>query len=461
MAAARINYTNPSGFLEFLPGEKRLEQHLIDTIRSVFERYGYTPIETPAVERMEVLQAKGNQGDNILYRIEPVLPEQDAESGKGDSGSESRGLKFDQTVPLAAYIARHLNDLTFPFARYQMDPIFRGERAQAGRYRQFRQCDIDVVGRGELPLLYDAQVAAIITEIFDAVGIGDYKLRINNRKVLTGFFEACGVAESDIRRCTAIIDAAEKVGPEKTRASLEALGLTPEAITRMLEFGKIEGSSDTILTQLEAMDLGGTFNEGVADLKAVASAMTDLGVPANRWTIDLSIARGLNYYTGTVYETTLVGHENLGSVCSGGRYDDLVGMFVGEPMPGVGISIGLTRLLVKLLELDILQPLAATPSQVAVIPMAEEQIPFAMRVSHTLRKAGINTETTLKSQKFKKLIGLASKRQIPLVAIIGGDEAAANRCQLKDMTNGEQTEVPIDDLVETVRARLATHEGHH
>jgi len=218
----KVNVSCPSGFPEYLPGEKRLELHVMATIASVFERYGFTPLETPAVERLEVLQAKGNQGDNIIYRIDPVLPpEVDGDGGgssgqsTGDSGSEGRGLKFDQTVPLAAYVARHLNDLSFPFLRYQMDLVFRGERAKTGRYRQFRQCDIDVVGRGSLPLLYDAQVAAIIVELFDALEIGDFVLRLNNRKVLTGLFAAAGVPDAGIRGCVRALDMREKAGQEK------------------------------------------------------------------------------------------------------------------------------------------------------------------------------------------------------------------------------------------------------
>ncbi|MEH2358525.1 MAG: histidine--tRNA ligase, partial [Nostoc sp.] len=226
----KINFSTPSGFPEFLPSEKRLELYLLDIIRRVFESYGFTPIETPAVERLEVLQAKGNQGDNIIYGIDPILPpNRQAERDKsGETGSEARALKFDQTVPLAAYIARHLNELTFPFARYQMDVVFRGERAKDGRFRQFRQCDIDVVARRELSLLYDAQMPAIITEIFEAINIGDFLIRINNRKVLTGFFKSVGIAENQIKSCIGIVDTLEKIGETKVKQDLEKEGILAE-----------------------------------------------------------------------------------------------------------------------------------------------------------------------------------------------------------------------------------------
>ncbi|MEO0378539.1 MAG: histidine--tRNA ligase, partial [Cyanobacteria bacterium P01_A01_bin.17] len=368
----RINYTLPSGFdIELLPGEKRLEQHWLDTIRQVYERYGFTPIETPAVERIELLQAKGNQGDNIIYAITPVLPPQ--MQVEGDKGKDSRALKFDQTVPLAAYVARNRNELVFPFARYQMDMVFRGERAKTGRYRQFRQCDIDVVGRGSLSLLYDAQMPAIIAEIFSALQIGDFLIRINNRKVLTGFFEALGVEADQMKGCIKIIDMLEKIGVAKVKDQLLGIGVLEENCDRMITFTQIQGSVDEVLAQLQqtATELNQpeTFVAGIKELDEVIQNVRLLQVPETQFCIDLSIARGLDYYTGTVYETTLLGYESLGSICSGGRYEELVGMFAQETMPGVGLSIGLTRLMRKLLDADIIQPLAASPTQVMIVNM--------------------------------------------------------------------------------------------
>jgi histidyl-tRNA synthetase len=458
----KINFSTPSGFPEFLPGEKRLEQHLMDTIRRVYESYGFTPIETPAVERLEVLQAKGNQGDNIIYGLQPLLPptrqsERD-EAGRGDTGSEARALKFDQTVPLAAYIARHANDLQFPFARYQMDSVFRGERAKDGRYRQFRQCDIDVVGRKELSLLYDAQMPAIIAEIFSQIQIGDFLIRINNRKVLTGFFSSLGVTPDRIKACINIIDTLEKVGVDKVLAGLAAQGLSPEQSQQVIDFINIKGDVDRVLGALNELATklpdADRFKLGITELTTVINGVKNLGVPENCYCIDLSIARGLDYYTGTVYETTLLGHEALGSICSGGRYEELVGTFIGESMPGVGISIGLTRLIYRLLKANILQPLAATPTQVMVLNLQEDLMPIYLQVSQQLRQAGLKVVTAFDKRPLKKQFALADKQGITFCVVIGEEEAANRRCQLKNMVSGEQIEVSIDDLANEVKQQL-------
>ncbi|AUT01024.1 histidine--tRNA ligase [Nostoc sp. CENA543] len=456
----KINFSTPSGFPEFLPSEKRLELYLLDTIRKVYESYGFTPIETPAVERLEVLQAKGNQGDNIIYGIEPILPpNRQAEKDKsGETGSEARALKFDQTVPLAAYIARHLNELTFPFARYQMDVVFRGERAKDGRFRQFRQCDIDVVGRSSLSLLYDAQMPAIITEIFEAINIGDFVIRINNRKVLTGFFQSLGISETQIKSCISIIDNLEKIGEVKVKQELEKEGVNSEQTQKIIDFIKIDGNSDEILSKLkhlsENLPESAQFNLGVSELETVIAGVRNLGVPDKRFCIDLSIARGLNYYTGTVYETTLIGHEALGSICSGGRYEELVGMFLGEKMPGVGISIGLTRLISRLLKAGILNTLPATPAQVVVVNMQEDLMPTYLQVSQQLRQAGINVVTNFDKRPLGKQFQSADKQGIRFCIIIGADEAAAQKSSLKDLQTGEQIEVALADLATEVKRRL-------
>ncbi|WP_414542740.1 histidine--tRNA ligase [Nostoc sp. CCY0012] len=456
----KLNFSTPSGFPEFLPSEKRLEVYLLDTIRKVFESYGFTPIETPAVERLEVLQAKGNQGDNIIYGIDPILPpNRQAEKEKaGETGSEARALKFDQTVPLAAYIARHLNELTFPFARYQMDVVFRGERAKDGRFRQFRQCDIDVVARRELSLLYDAQMPAIITEIFEAVNIGDFLIRINNRKILTGFFTSVGVAEDQIKTCIGIIDNLEKIGEAKVKQQLEKEGISTEQTQKIIDFIKIDGTVDEILDKLnhltENFPEAEQFILGVTELKTVITGVRNLGVSEKRFCIDLSIARGLNYYTGTVYETTLLGHEALGSICSGGRYEELVGIFLGEKMPGVGISIGLTRLISRLLKAGILNTLPATPAQVMVVNMQEDLMPIYLQVSQQLRKAGLNVVTNFDKKGLGKQFQLADKQGIQFCVIIGSEEAAAQKSSLKDLQSGEQVEVSLEKLAEEIKKRI-------
>lgn len=462
MAIDKINFTNPSGFPEFLPGEKRLELHLMDTIRGVYESYGFTPIETPAVERLEVLQAKGNQGDNIIYGLQPILPpnrqaERD-KAGSGDTGAEARALKFDQTVPLAAYIARHLNDLQFPFARYQMDLVFRGERAKDGRYRQFRQCDIDVVGRKELSLLYDAQMPAIIAEIFSKIKIGDFLIRINNRKVLTGFFDSLGVAPDRIKVCINIIDTLEKVGVEKVLSGLATQDLSIEQAQQVIDFINIKGDVDRVLSSLAEvatkLNNADRFKLGIEELATVINGVRNLGVPESQFCIDLSIARGLDYYTGTVYETTLIGHEALGSICSGGRYEELVGTFLGESMPGVGISIGLTRTIYRLLKANVLQPLAATPAQVMVLNLQEDLMSTYLQVSQQLRQAGIKVVTAFDKRPLKKQFALADKQGITFCVIIGEAESASQRCQLKNMVTGEQLEISIADLATTVQQQL-------
>lgn len=459
--ADKINYSCPSGFPEFLPGEKRLESYLMDTIRQVFERYGFTPIETPAVERLEVLQAKGNQGDNIIYGLSPILPpnRQAERNQAGDSGSEERALKFDQTVPLAAYIARHLNALNFPFARYQMDVVFRGERAKDGRFRQFRQCDIDVVGRGKLSLLYDAQIPAIIAEIFEAIKIGDFLIRINNRKVLTGFFASVGVAAENIVSCIRTVDTAEKVGEAKVKKALIDIGLSEAQVKKVWDFTNIKGSVDDVLEKLKSMtktlDYSEVLSQGISELEIVISGVRNLGVSDQCFCIDLSIARGLDYYTGTVYETTLIGHEALGSICSGGRYEELVGMFIGEKMPGVGISIGLTRLMSRLLKGGILESFAPTPATVMVVNMQEDLMATYLDVSQKLRRSGMNVITSFDSRGVGKQLQQADKQKIPFCIIIGSEEVAANICSLKDLRTGEQMKVPIAGLADVLKQRLS------
>lgn len=460
----KINSSCPSGFPEFLPGEKRLELYLLDTIRKVFESYGFTPIETPAVERLEVLQAKENQGDNIIYGIQPILPpnrqaeKEQAEAEKElavEASQEARALKFDQTVPLAAYITRHFNELKFPFARYQMDVVFRGERAKDGRYRQFRQCDIDVVARNELSLMYDAQMPAIISEIFEKIDIGKFLIRINNRKILTGFFESIKIAETQIKTCLEIIDRAEKIGLSQVQIEFEKQGLSEEQVRGIIDFTKITGSVDEILNSLkttaESQNYSAQFRQGVTELETVISGVRNFGVPESNFCIDLSIARGLNYYTSTVYETTLVNNESLGSICSGGRYENLVSVFMGEKMPGVGISIGLTRLISRLLKAGILNPLPATPAQVAIVNLDNSLLSLYLDTAQKLRKVGINVVAEFEKRALGKQLQLADKQGIPLCVIIGSEEAAAQKCSLKNLKTGEQTEVPLIDLAQRVK----------
>jgi histidyl-tRNA synthetase len=449
--AEKFNYSLPSGFnIELLPGAKRLEQKIMGIMVKVFEKYGFSPIETPAVERLEVLQAKGNQGDNILYGITPLTPD-------NHDNEESRALKFDQTVPLAAYIARHLHQIQFPFARYQMDMVFRGERAKTGRYRQFRQCDIDVVGREKLSLLYDAQIPAIIYEIFQQLGIGKFIIRVNNRKILTGFFDNLQIGEKRIKECIKIIDTLEKVGETRVKQELEKIGMSAEISDLVMAFINLKGTNAEIFQQLEtnfSTITNATFQLGIQELKEVMTGVRSLQVPEENCQIDLSIARGLDYYTGTVYETTLVGHESLGSICSGGRYEELVGLFAGEKLPGVGISIGLTRLLGKLLDLGILQPLSPSPAQVMILNMQSELMAEYLQIAQRLRAQDINVLVNFDPKPIKKQLDYANKLQIPVCLLIGSNEYENSVAQLKNMRSGEQISVPLASIEAEIMSLL-------
>jgi histidyl-tRNA synthetase len=309
-----------------------------------------------------------------------------------------------------------------------------------------------------LSLLYDAQMPAIIAEIFDRIQIGEFLIRINNRKVLTGFFSSLGVAPDRIKVCINIIDTLEKVGVAKVLTGLATQGLSSEQSQQVIDFINIKGDVDLVLAQLNTfankLPDAEQFKLGIEELTTVINGVRDLGVAANRYCIDLSIARGLDYYTGTVYETTLIGHEALGSICSGGRYEELVGTFIGESMPGVGISIGLTRLIYRLLKANILEPLAATPAQVMVLNLQEDLMPTYLQVSQQLRQAGIKVVTAFDKRPLKKQFALADKQGITFCVLIGAEEVADRQCQLKNMTTGEQIKVSIDTLVAQVKQRL-------
>jgi len=338
-----------------------------------------------------------------------------------------------------------------------MDMVFRGERAKTGRYRQFRQCDIDVVGRGELSLLYDAQIPAIIYEIFQKLAIGEFLIRINNRKILTGFFASLGIPAEQIKNCIKIIDTLDKVGTAKVTSQLRHIGLTDTGAEKIMEFISIKGDQDQILHQLtqRLSNINETLDLGIHELSEVVKSVRSLGVPDHRFTIDLSIARGLDYYTGTVYETTLVGYESLGSICSGGRYAELVGMFAGEKLPGVGISIGLTRLLRQLLDKNLVKPLADSPAQVMVVNMQDDLMSTYLTISQELRQHDIKVLTNFAARPLKKQLDQANKLGIPLCLIIGDSEQKNHTCKLKNMLTGEQLDMPLSELVTTVKQCLA------
>ena len=364
------------GFMELLPAEQILFNDMYDTIRGVYESFGFLPLDTPVIELSEVLLAKaGGETEKQIYRFQ-----------KGDS---DLSLRFDLTVPLARYVSAHYNDLVFPFKRYQMSKVFRGERPQKGRFREFYQCDIDIIGNEELDLRYDAEMPAIIYRVFEKLGIGDFVIRINNRKVLGGFFAALGLSDKieDILR---ILDKIEKIGKEAAVSELVALGVSADKTDTIIDFITSDGDCEQILAKLRAMSIENeTYTSGVSELAAVTEYMRMFGMPEDSFRIDLTIARGLDYYTGTVYETQIKAHPEFGSVCSGGRYDNLTGYYTDKKLPGIGISIGLTRLFSQLLASGLIAPKTGSIARVLPLPMDGSAVPSAVSAATKLREAGI------------------------------------------------------------------------
>ena len=364
------------GFMELLPAEQILFNDMYDTIRGVYESFGFLPLDTPVIELSEVLLAKaGGETEKQIYRFQ-----------KGDS---DLSLRFDLTVPLARYVSAHYNDLVFPFKRYQMSKVFRGERPQKGRFREFYQCDIDIIGNEELDLRYDAEMPAIIYRVFEKLGIGDFVIRINNRKVLGGFFAALGLSDKieDILR---ILDKIEKIGKEAAVSELVALGVSADKTDTIIDFITSDGDCEQILAKLRAMSIENeTYTSGVSELAAVTEYMRMFGMPEDSFRIDLTIARGLDYYTGTVYETQIKAHPEFGSVCSGGRYDNLTGYYTDKKLPGIGISIGLTRLFSQLLASGLIAPKTGSIARVLLLPMDGSAVPSAVSAATKLREAGI------------------------------------------------------------------------
>ena len=435
-----------SGFMELLPEEQLRMERLLGTLREVYSLYGFTPLDTPAIESAEVLLAKGGgETEKQIYRFM-----------KGDS---DLALRFDLTVPLAKYVAANYAKLAFPFRRYQIGKVWRGERAQRGRFREFYQADIDVIGDGRLDIMNEAEIPSIICRAFTRLGLRDFTIRINNRKVLGGFFAMHGMgAPAEILRT---VDKLEKIGADKVREILLGdCGLDEDQAAAVLSFTGFAGTTAEKLSFLEGM--GGKnelFDTGVRELRTVAEALPGFGVPEERFAIDLTIARGLDYYTGTVYETTINSHPEIGSVCSGGRYDNLAEYYTDRALPGVGISIGVTRLFYVLSEQGLLNPeLACAPADAIVLPMTEE-LGFAAVTATKLREAGIRTQLYTEGKKFKQKLSYASKLGMPFAVIIGEDEAASGLVALKDMRRGEQVSCTPDEAAEKIKTALAESAG--
>lgn len=425
----------PSGFNEYLPAEQIEFQRLLDIIRTTYEKYGFAPLDTPVLELSEVLLAKGGgETEQQVYRFE--------------RGRNDLTMRYDLTVPLARYVAQHEGVLSFPFRRYQIGKVYRAERAQAGRFREFYQCDIDVIGSNS-PIV-DAEFPAIINEIFEQFNFGEFTIRINNRLVLNGFFEGIGLADvsSDVLRA---IDKMEKISRDELIAELKTVGLEDEQVARVLEFTEIAGSNDEILTKLEAFGVTtDDFVVGVSKLRLLIDALRAMNVPESRFVIDLRIARGLDYYTGTVYETILNDHPTIGSVCSGGRYDNLASNYTKTQLPGVGVSIGLTRLFYKLIEAGVVKPVRQTLAQVIIMPMSDNELARALEIVTKLREAGVMTILYTEPNDFGKKFKYADKMGIRYAAVIGEQELTNNTLSVKDMQTGERAEMSPAQLLETI-----------
>ena len=432
-----------SGFQELLPEQQVLMEKMKKILRETYEMYGFTPLDTPVIEDAKILLAKGGgETEKQIYRFQ-----------KGDS---DLALRFDLTVPLAKYVALHYNELSFPFRRYQIGKVYRGERAQRGRFREFYQADIDIIGDGKLDILNEAQIPSIIYKIFTSFGIHRFKIRVNNRKILNGFYAMLGLSElsGDIMRT---VDKLDKIGPQKVAAILtEDVGVSQENAEEILKFMAITGENRQVLAALEGYTgRNEVFDQGLKELTAVVENLGAFGVPEENFAVDLTIARGLDYYTGTVYETTLLDHPEIGSVCSGGRYDNLAEYYTDRQLPGVGISIGLSRFFYVLEEQKLLNTsLSTAPADALILPMGQELAP-AIALATRLRQAGIRTQLYSEQKKFKQKMAYADKLGVPYCVFLGEDEIAAGTCSVKDMATGQQVTVTPDEAVALMGKGLA------
>lgn len=436
---AKMTPRTLSGFMELLPQPQRQMERMMEILRQTYSLYGFTPLDTPVIEASEVLLAKGGgETEKQIYRFQ-----------KGDA---DLALRFDLTVPLAKYVALHGGELSFPFRRYQIGKVYRGERAQRGRFREFYQADIDVIGDGKLDITNEAEIPSIIYQTFTRLGLRRFQIRVNNRKILNGFYAMLGLTEQsgDIMRT---VDKLDKIGADKVRQLLLSdCGLTDAQAEEILKFIAITGENRQVLAALGGYTgRSDLFDQGLSELNTVVKYLADFGVPEEYFVVDLTIARGLDYYTGTVYETTLLDHPEIGSVCSGGRYDNLAEYYTDRQLPGVGISIGLTRLFYVLGEQGMLNPdLPTAPADVLVIPMTEDLAP-AISLSTKLRAAGIRTQLYTEQKKFKAKVSYADRLGVPYVIFLGDDEIAAGLVACKDMASGEQTKLSADDTLALIR----------
>ena len=441
--------------MELLPRDQIAFQRMLDTIRRHYERFGFLPVETPVFELSEVLLTKsGGETERQVYFAQST-----GALEKAGEGLPELALRFDLTVPLARYVAEHEHELAFPFRRYQIQRVYRGERAQRGRFREFYQCDIDVVGKDALSIRFDAEILAVIHAVFSELGIGDFTVQLNNRKLMRGFFEGLGIADGS-RQMDVLreVDKLDKRGADAVRETLigEGFELSAETVKKILDFVAVRSTSHAdALARLDALGQGSdTFNQGVAELREVLELVHALGVPESDYCLNLSIARGLDYYTGTVYETQLDGYPQIGSICSGGRYDDLASHYSKSKLPGVGISIGLTRLFWQLREAGLVAGVDESSVQAMVALMEENQLTESLDIARRLRAGGINTEVQMEPKKLGKQFQYASRAGIRFVVLAGEDELARGVVTVKDLVREQQFETTREQLASTLRVEL-------
>ena len=436
-----------SGFMELLPGKQIQFERMTEILRRTYSSYGFAPLDTPVIEDAQILLAKGGgETEKQIYRFQ-----------KGDS---DLALRFDLTVPLAKYVALHYNELAFPFRRFQISKVYRGERAQRGRFREFYQADIDIIGDGKLDILNEAEIPAIIYNVFTGFGLKRFQIRVNNRKILNGFYAMMELAEKsgEIMRT---VDKLDKIGAAKVKVILmDDCGLTDVQADEILKFIAISGTNAEVLAALEGYaGRNEVFDLGLAELKAVTANLAAFGVPEENFAVDLTIARGLDYYTGTVYETTLLDHPEIGSVCSGGRYDNLAGYYIDKALPGVGISIGLTRLFYVLDEQGLLNPaLPSAPADALVLPMTADPA-AAIAVAQALRVGGLKVQLYGEQKKFKQKMAYANKLGVPYAVLLGEDEIAEGVCSVKNMTTGEQVKLTPAEAAAYIKEGLSANNG--
>lgn len=417
------------GFMELLPNEQILFEQMKQKIEKTYQKFGFLPLDTPILELSEILLAKaGGETEKQIYQFQ-----------KGDTDI---AMRFDLTVPLSKYVAKNYGNLSFPFRRYQIGKVYRGEKAQKGRFREFYQCDIDIIGDGELSTINDAEIPSVIYNLIKELGFEEFTIRINNRKILNGLFEYINQKDNSVE-ILRIIDKIEKIGKDAVIEDLEKIGVSKEAIEKIINFIEIDGTTDEKLQKLQDLNIENeTFKLGLEELISVVKYIRIFGVPDTHFKVDLTIARGLDYYTGTVYETFLNDYRELGSVCYGGRYENLAEYYTDKKLPGVGISIGLTRLFYKLNELGLIKAEKASMSDVLVIPMVDD-LSKPIILANSLREKNINTEIYLNDKKLKAKLKYADKLQIPYVIIVGEDEINSGVISVKNMITGEEKKANI------------------